>query len=328
MPALTHGRVKNGFNLLPRTIRYAQGKCDNDAVSANQNMEEPTKWQNEAPLCKGSQRALCCGRPLQYTSMMGANLFRNSRIPTGPANRKFASTVSVGRSFAAKRAIARRTANCHPEHGTGGWTATFEVILMTAARGSPLLPIPDLYKRLGSHPLFMDTGGVYPYGEKTMAPNSFIAIADSYKITDARVMLGWPVYTIKMNFKKFYSVPTSASPPSVALSKWGGQPPSGPSIWNLVGTDYYKIVGSTLSVSGSVDLVLEGMVGIPNAPMAPVNFKQRLAGGTKCCCLMPTVTYSQPVNAYRNPCSGGLAKKRLLIPCTNPTSDFDKFKKK
>ena len=43
---------------------------------------------------------------------------------------------------------------------------------------------------------------------------------------------------------------------------------------------------------------------------------------------MPTVTYSQPVNAYRNPCSGGLAKKRLLIPCTNPTSSFDKFKKK
>jgi len=43
---------------------------------------------------------------------------------------------------------------------------------------------------------------------------------------------------------------------------------------------------------------------------------------------MPTVTYSQPVNAYRNPCSGGLAKNKLLIPCTNPTSDFDKFKKK
>lgn len=109
MPALTHGRVKNGFNLLPRTITYAQGKCSNDGNSIGQTKDEPTKWQNGAKVC--GQRALCCGKPLQYTSMVGANLFRNSRIPTGPANRKFASTVSVGRSFAAKRAIARRTAN-------------------------------------------------------------------------------------------------------------------------------------------------------------------------------------------------------------------------
>ncbi len=27
MPALTHGRVKNGFNLFPRTITYAQRSC-------------------------------------------------------------------------------------------------------------------------------------------------------------------------------------------------------------------------------------------------------------------------------------------------------------
>ena len=112
MPALTHGRVKNGFNLLPRTITYAQGKCDNDLSSADQNKQEPPKWQNGYELCKGSQRALCCGRPGQYTSMIGQQLFRNARIPTGPANRKFASTVVVGRSFAAKRAIARRTASC------------------------------------------------------------------------------------------------------------------------------------------------------------------------------------------------------------------------
>ena len=48
MPALTHGRVKNGFNLLPRTIIYAQGKCRNDPNSAAQTDDEPTKWQNEA----------------------------------------------------------------------------------------------------------------------------------------------------------------------------------------------------------------------------------------------------------------------------------------
>ena len=78
MPALTHGRVKNGFNLLPRTIIYAQGKCRNDLNSAAQTDDEPTKWQNEAKLCKDSQRALCCGRPLQYTSMSGMSLDRKS----------------------------------------------------------------------------------------------------------------------------------------------------------------------------------------------------------------------------------------------------------
>jgi hypothetical protein len=168
MPALTHGRVKNGFNLLPRTIIYAQGKCNNDAASASQKLAEPTKWQNEAKLCKGSQRALCCGRPLQYTNMGGMSLYRNSRIPTGPANRKFASTVSVGRSFAAKRAIARRTAN-----------------------------------------------------------------------TTRKIDKKYPDDRSKDTIKK--------------------------------------------------------------------------------CCLIPTVTYSGPVNAYNNPCSGGLAKNRLLIPCINPT---------
>ncbi len=40
---------------------------------------------------------------------------------------------------------------------------------------------------------------------------------------------------------------------------------------------------------------------------------------TNCCCLLPTVTYSGPRNAYRMPCSGGPAKRTLLQPCTNPT---------
>lgn len=110
MPALTHGRVKNGFNLLPRTITYAQGTCNTNPDSAGQNMEEPDRWQNGTKLCKGSQRSLCCGRPMQYTNMKGKNVFRNVRIPTGPENVKLANTVATGRSFAAKRAIARRTA--------------------------------------------------------------------------------------------------------------------------------------------------------------------------------------------------------------------------
>ena len=30
MPALTHGRVKNAFNLFPRSIKYAQPSCNKD----------------------------------------------------------------------------------------------------------------------------------------------------------------------------------------------------------------------------------------------------------------------------------------------------------
>ena len=176
MPALTHRRVKNGFNLLPRTIIYAQGNCDNDKESVGQNMKEPTKWQKQQKLCDSSQRGLCCGRPLQYTSMIGGNLFRNSRIPTGPTNRKFATNVSVGRSFAAKRAIARRSAT-------------------------------------------------------------------SKRIKDKE------------------------------------------------------------------------------------NPDDRSKDKMKYCCLLPTVTRSQPVNAYNNPCSGGLVKKSLLVPCTNPTTSFGVYKK-
>ncbi len=326
MPALTHGRVKNGFNLLPRTIRYAQGKCDNDAASANQNMEEPTKWQNEAPLCKGSQRALCCGRPLQYTSMMGANLFRNSRIPTGPANRKFASTVSVGRSFAAKRAIARRTANCHPEHGTGGWSGTFQITSLKA----PLPPVAEMYELLGRHPgLFLNKS----ISDMWM-PGSILGIVDSYNITDVRHViyggdgntLSRPVYYIKANFKKFYILPTGVSSPGTApLKMLEGSPPTGMGAWWMLPQTSFTITGMVLSIEATPD------AGEPFGSTElslSYNFKQRLSGGTKCCCLMPTVTYSQPVNAYRNPCSGGLAKKRLLIPCTNPTSSFDNFKKK
>jgi len=43
------------------------------------------------------------------------------------------------------------------------------------------------------------------------------------------------------------------------------------------------------------------------------------------CCLLPTVTYSGPRNAYRMPCSGGPAKRALLQPCTNPTISQQKI---
>jgi len=192
--------------------------------------------------------------------------------------------------------------------------------------------VAEMYKLLGRHPglfLMKDINDIWGAG-------TIVGVVDSYKITDVRhVIYGGDgntpatVYYIKANFKKFYILPTGATagPGSSAdapLKILEGSPPTGMGAWWMLPQTTFTITGMVLSIEatspadpfGSTELSLS------------YNFKQRLAGGTKCCCLMPTVTYSQPVNAYRNPCSGGLAKKRLLIPCTNPTSSFDNFKKK
>lgn len=50
----------------------------------------------------------------QYSNMHPGNLFQRKRVSSNPANGKFASNVATGRSFAAKRAIARRVARQMP----------------------------------------------------------------------------------------------------------------------------------------------------------------------------------------------------------------------
>lgn len=50
----------------------------------------------------------------QYSNMHPGNLFQRKRVSSNPANRKFASNVVTGRSFAAKRAIGRRVARQMP----------------------------------------------------------------------------------------------------------------------------------------------------------------------------------------------------------------------
>ena len=175
MPALTHGRVKNGFNLFPRTIKYAQPSCNKEQTPQQKAAQEEREKQgykklaeydpNGNRVCENAQRGLCCGSAIQPRNLGPGHLFQRYRVPTKPCNRKHASNVVTGRSFAAKRAIARRSARC--------------------------------------------------------------TVSD----------------TMDANGKKVES----------------------------------------------------------------------------CCCLLPTVTYSGPRNAYRMPCSGGPAKRTLLQPCTNPT---------
>ena len=98
MPALTHGRVINGFNQYARSITYARSKC---------NRKDNTKC--------GNQKPACCGNPLQPFKIRPGSYCGSGfcRIPTGPCSRKRASATGViGRSTMAKRAIYRRVANC------------------------------------------------------------------------------------------------------------------------------------------------------------------------------------------------------------------------
>ena len=50
----------------------------------------------------------------QYTNMHPGNIFQRRRVSSNPANGKYASNVVTGRSFAAKRAIARRVSRQMP----------------------------------------------------------------------------------------------------------------------------------------------------------------------------------------------------------------------
>ena len=87
MPALTHRRVRNGFNSL------STGGVDVKKVVKHSN--------------------LCCmpGRGLQYNNMQISNGGIRKRVGTGSSNGKFATNVTIGRSFGAKRAIARRVSD-------------------------------------------------------------------------------------------------------------------------------------------------------------------------------------------------------------------------
>ena len=104
MPALTHGRVQNGFNLLPRNVKQVTTVTSKNCDSTG----------------KKKTTACCISQPNQYNKMHPGKIYQRRRIPTGPTNRKFASTTVTGRSFAAKRAIARRVAKQMPKKNDKG----------------------------------------------------------------------------------------------------------------------------------------------------------------------------------------------------------------
>jgi hypothetical protein len=100
MPALTHRRVKNGFN----SLSSGGGQ---------------TRISNK-PGCTD----ICCmpGRSIQNNNMRVSNGGVRNRIGSGSSNGKLALNVTVGRSFGAKRAISRRVSNSYAIKDQNGTT--------------------------------------------------------------------------------------------------------------------------------------------------------------------------------------------------------------
>lgn len=87
MPALTHGRVINGFNMQSRTIKYSKRHC-----------------QGNEKIC---QKDKVCGIPLQpFNRNPISGLLK--RVNSKASRDKFSTPIETGRSFASKRAILRR----------------------------------------------------------------------------------------------------------------------------------------------------------------------------------------------------------------------------
>lgn len=317
MPALTHGRVKNGFNLFPRTIKYAQPSCNKDtkdeaearkAQGYNQQAEYD-KYGN--PVCVNAQRGLCCGSAIQPRNLGPGHLFQRYRVPTKPCNRKHASNVVTGRSFAAKRAIARRSANCNTSHHrTVLGTVTFTVYAQ-----------PEDMRRIQTGTYLLayaqSSGGDSP--PPIGSSCNFIKIRDYTIKQKTQAQGGAPrFYDITANYDLIYNtIITNSGGTSFKIQEIGATSKiiSKPVFWTLQPKAAITVNQTNIIVPSMSPPLGSGFSQTGNSftitPDSNVS--------TNCCCLLPTVTYSGPRNAYRMPCSGGPAKRTLLQPCTNPT---------
>jgi hypothetical protein len=313
MPALTHGRVKNGFNLFPRTIKYAQPSCNKEQTPQQKAAQEEREKQgykklaeydqNGNRVCENAQRGLCCGSAIQPRNLGPGHLFQRYRVPTKPCNRKHASNVVTGRSFAAKRAIARRSANCNTSPRRPG-TVTFIVYAQPE----------DLYS-IGTNPYLLDFASLSSSGPPPIGSScNFIKIRDYTIKQKTQAQGGAPrYYDITANYDLIYNtIVINNSGTNFKIQK-SDNIISKPVFWTLLPKSSITINQSNIianvsaSVSGNNDTEDSFNITLPTN------------ASTNCCCLLPTVTYSGPRNAYRMPCSGGPAKRTLLQPCTNPT---------
>jgi len=317
MPALTHGRVKNGFNLFPRTIKYAQPSCNKEQTPQQKAAQEEREKQgynklaeydpNGNRVCENAQRGLCCGSAIQPRNLGPGHLFRN-RVPTKPCNRKYASNVVTGRSFAAKRAIARRSAICNTSHHrTGLGTITFTVCAQPE----------DLYS-IGENPYLLDAPLIGQMDPPPIGSScNFIKIRD-YTISPPQkpaTPYSNNIYAITANYDLIYNTVVTNSGFTIFKIQKFNNIISKPAFWTLLSKSSVTVNQTSIIVS----LPTSGWVSGDSSLQNGFTITPDTNVSTNCCCLLPTVTYSGPRNAYRMPCSGGPAKRTLLQPCTNPT---------
>ena len=273
MPALTHGRVINGFNQYARSITYARPNCP----------EKPTR-----DTC-GGQKPFCCGNPLQpFKNNPGTYCGSGfCRIPTGPCTRKHApATGVVGRSFAAKRAIGRRVANCHghPSSCALTGTATGEVI-----EGVSAAQLQSLLKGA----VLIDGGG---WGVDN------VHVIKSGRVTSFRAVVWWwgtaAIATVDLCLGDHYRITPSGGGTITQVKVPAGSIEKNYDTWFLT-------LGWPLEVGTFPSPHINPFMGNDSGPGTgpsryPLYLKQGGAGHS-CCCMLPTVTFTKPVNAYHMP---------------------------
>jgi hypothetical protein len=310
MPALTHGRVVNGYNLLPRSVKRVktQTKC-------------------------GEKDSCCISSPHQYNNMHPGSIFQRRRIPTRPCNRKYASTVVTGRSFAAKRAIARRVANCNSTHPKSATTLSFNISVQYVGDEIPSenpkwlqafkrAPEETLKNILGKTFWFLDTNA-NPYAEDN--PNGSkedynIIHIENYSVTFLHMYTApyngpnngpynFFYFNIKAHTNKIYLKPKGApdstelkviSQNKILLKK--------PYLWVLYPENLITVINDSkllLNEEINFDYCISGG-NIPPGEATPCpaeatpghvpgDFKIiQYASSINCCCNLPTVTYPKP----------------------------------
>jgi hypothetical protein len=223
--------------------------------------------------------------------------------------------VVTGRSFAAKRAIARRSANCNTSHHrTGLGTVTFTIYAN-----------PKDLRGIGENPYLLDLALLSPDGPPAIGSSANIIRIRDYTIKLKAIIVqgDFPrFYEITANYDLIYnaSFTNYTTSPFTAIFKIQkfNNIISKPVGWSLAPKSSIT-VNQTSIIFSNTGLQMNGGTLIPTTNNFNFTITPDYNVSTNCCCLLPTVTYSGPRNAYRMPCSGGPAKRTLLQPCTNPT---------
>lgn len=129
MPALTHGRVRNGFNQYARSVTYAQDSCKGKNGETLECCNKRLPRQQHVNC--GGQKNFCCGKPIQptkYNNSSKSCIRGNCRVPTRESGERKRAIVTGGvgsRSFGTRRAIARRVQNRNqvPKNSNKWWQA-------------------------------------------------------------------------------------------------------------------------------------------------------------------------------------------------------------